>query len=137
MGFDQPKRAACYFLGLLAALALLAFREGRRAPIAFAATAASCSESAAEYVTKLDPLFDVRRRDLTPFIALKDFYFPLRSCNIDELISIVSKSRYITEIAISFGGTHIIKFGNGSIKTGFSYSVSEGTSRYEFVGFIY
>ena len=137
MGFDRAKRAPCYFLALLVALALLDFREDKPAPIAFAAASASCSESAAEYIARLDPLFDVVRRDLTPFIALKDIYFPLRSCNIDELLSIVSKSRYITEISISFGGTHIIKFGNGSIKTGFSYSVSEGRSRYEFVGFIY
>ena len=110
MGFEQPKRAPRYFLALLVALALLDFRDGRRAPIAFAATSASCSESAAEYIARLDPLFDVVRRELTPFIALKDIYFPLRSCNIDELLSIVSKSRYITEISISFGGSHIIKF---------------------------
>jgi hypothetical protein len=64
----------------------------------FAEPAMSCTDRVAEYVGKLEALFAQNLNSITPFLSLNKAYFPLKSCDVDEISRVVSRSRYAETI---------------------------------------
>jgi hypothetical protein len=69
-----------------------------QAPGAYA-DSASCIARVSSYVAELDQLLSTERNWLTPYDDLNKRYFPLRDCEVDALLEVVSGSSFIRSIS--------------------------------------
>jgi hypothetical protein len=115
-----------------AAVVFLCFAHGSVAR----AGSNSCIERVSSYVAEQDQLLSKEREWLTPYIDLRSRYAPFLDCEVDALLEVVVKSRFIEPIAYdSRSKTFYIDFTNDDVKVGFVYKAEERRSSYHYSTF--
>jgi hypothetical protein len=100
------------------------------------ADSASCIAKLSSYITELDQLLSKEKNWIRPFDELNQRYFPLRDCEVDALLTEVSRSRFISsKLYHSRSNRYFIIFSNGDVEAGFNYLVSEQKSQVDYAKF--
>lgn len=100
------------------------------APNAYA-DSASCLAKVSSFVAELDELLFKEKSWITPYVKLNERYFPLRDCEVDSLLDMVRKSRFIQSISHnSRANEYFIHFSSDEVMLDFSYLVSEKKSNF-------
>jgi hypothetical protein len=102
------------------------------------ADSASCLANASSYVAELDELLAKESNWITPYFDLNRRYFPLRDCEADALLEVVSRSRFIQPIGYHPGlKEYFIRFSSDEVVVGFAYLVSEKKSNIAHAGWVH
>jgi len=65
-------------------------------------TRAECADRVSRFVHELDELLAAKPRSVNPFQDLLEKYFPVKGCDIEEIVKICEKSKYIWPIDRTF-----------------------------------
>jgi hypothetical protein len=99
-----------------------------------------CSTRMQDFVEKLDGILRKNPRSIDPFLVLLREHFPLRSCDIKQVLDICSKSKYfigvgdnVVAYVLSFNSAKFFD-GNG-FYVQFGLEKQSGDSRYPSAGY--
>ena len=93
------------------------------------ADSASCLAKASSFVAQLDELLSKEKNWLTPYVDLKERYFPLRDCDADALLGVVRRSKFLRSVSHNpRTNSYLIHFSSDAVLFGFGYLASEKKS---------
>src|ERR1700722_8051799 len=93
------------------------------------ADSASCLGKASSFVAELDELLSKEKNWLTPYVDLKERYFPLRDCEADALLDVVRRSKFLRSVSHNpRTNSYLIHFSCDAVLFGFGYLASEKKS---------
>ena len=94
----------------------------------------SCIANASAYVAELDELLAREKNWITPYDDLNERYFPLRDCEVDALLEMVKRSRFIESISYHAPTKEYrIHFSSNDVRVGFNYLAAEKRSNFKTV----
>lgn len=92
----------------------------------------SCIANASAYVVELDELLSRVKNQLTPYDDLNERSFPLHDCDVDALLEVVKRSRFIRSIDYHPPTKqYFIYFSSGFVRVGFTFLVPERRSTFK------
>lgn len=119
------KKRRLVAIGYLTAVGALLVAQ---APNALA-DSASCLAKATAFVVELDELLSKEKNWLTPYVDLKERYFPLRDCEADALLDVVRRSKFLRSVSHNpRTNSYLIHFSSDAVLFGFGYLASEKKS---------